>query len=139
MSFFERYLHGVCTETAMLLRAPVSHQLLKGSCVGRAQVFLMKVCRLSAPKSESWEALDQLQKLRNRLVHNGGMPDTENEAAEVRRLAQLLPGCTSTEFGIDLEPEFVRYVFDCTSKFLDEMVGEMATVCERVKRFEGDA
>jgi hypothetical protein len=139
MSFFERYLDGVCTETQILLRTPVSHKQLKGNSIDRARTFLMDICSLSLPTNHSWETMKQLQRVRNILVHNGGIPDTPQAEADARRLTEVLPGFTYHELGNVLEAVFIRFALDSTSSFLDEMAKAIALACDKVKKFEREA
>jgi hypothetical protein len=139
MTFFERYLDGVCTETQILLRTPVSHKQLKGNSIDRARTFLMDICSLSLPTNHSWETMKQLQRVRNILVHNGGIPDTPQAEADAKRLAEVLPGFTYHELGNVLEAVFIRFALDSTSSFLDEMAKAIALACDKVKKFEREA
>ncbi len=139
MSFFERYLNGVCTESSVLLRTQISHKTLKGSAIERAQTFLFRLCALPKPHEDRWRSMKRLQHLRNTVVHNGGLLETDRELANAQRLAAEMKGVNCSELGIDLEPEFIPYAINEVSQFLEEMSQALTVACERVKQFDHEA
>jgi len=138
MSFFERYLSGVCSEVAILLKTQISHRKLKGSAIDRSQIFLTDVCLLQGPQKKRWQSMRRLQQLRNILIHNGGMLETNQELAKAQALVGKMEGAICHELGIDLEPEFIQYAFNEISQFMDDLSRALAQTCERVKKFDAD-
>jgi len=138
MSFFERYLNGVCAEVGMLVRTKISHKKLKGSALDRAKTFLLDLCALNGPRVELWDEMRQLQQLRNLLVHNGGVPDSEQEKKRAGALADAIAGVVATEFGLDLETQALRHAFERVEAFMGELEAAASAMCEHVKRFENE-
>lgn len=135
MSHFERCLNGICTETGILLRAPVTHKMLRGSNLERARLFLVDVCHFTRPTEDQWRHMKMLQRLRNLLVHTNGMPESNAEEKRNKELERSFPGCTATEFGIDLERDFIQHIFSYTSEFYDSIASEINSACEKIKTF----
>jgi hypothetical protein len=82
--------------------------------------------------------MQQLQHIRNGVVHSASLPDTLNERRKAESLIAGLPGITCTEFGFDLGREFIAAVFAITNDFLREMSAAVGQANERVKRFENE-
>jgi hypothetical protein len=139
MAFFERYLNGICTEAAVLLRKPIKHTQIRGSAIERAEIFLTSLCAFSSPRRESWESVKTLQGIRNIVVHNGGTFEAAEDLNRARNLVKSLDGATCSEFGLDFESSFVRAALNQVTAFLEEMRAAFSNVCEDVKRFEREA
>jgi hypothetical protein len=139
MSFLERYLAGVCAELALLLRTRIEQRDLDGSPIDRARTFSTKICCLTGPNQQSWDKLKQLQKLRNRFVHSAELPSTTSEQRKLTNMCTGLPGIIVTEFGVDLEQEFIKDVFRHMYEFLGQMSAAIKEVNERIKQFESEA
>jgi len=139
MSFFERYLNGVCAEAAILLRKPILHTQLRGNSIERAQLFLSNLCGFPGPKDQEWASVRTLQGIRNIVVHNGGALETGAELNRAKNLIKKVEGASCSELGMDFDAPFIRYAVSEVESFLLEMKSSFAAVCEDVKRFEGGA
>lgn len=93
---------------------------LRGSGILRASTFLIRVCRVDFPEnSDEWKLLQELNQLRNLIVHNNGRL-TGNEHFE-----SLLSDCS----GLDLKDEnitlgrsFCPQVLDTVGKFFRQLI-----------------
>jgi hypothetical protein len=82
--------------------------------------------------------MKQLQQLRNLLVHNGGIPDTDQDLKHANTLTEAMNGVEVSEVGIDLSPSAIRYAFDMTDEFMQSLHNAIASMCEHVKKFDNE-
>jgi hypothetical protein len=137
MSTLEYYLNNICDDVRTILREPLSHRDLRGGCTQRAQIFLVKVGRLQRPGETTWQRIHDAQRLRNLLVHNGGVLEAASDQNDVQRLAEKLPGLAyDEEKGFTIQGTLCLYYLDLVDEVHREFSIELQEVCNRIQRFE---
>ncbi len=140
MSSFEHYLNNICSDIEIILRTPISHRFLKGGSIKRGEIFLTQVAKLNKPTLRIWKSLHEVQRLRNLLVHNGGILEASSDQNEVHNLEKKLPGLVySEEEGFILHPSLCLHYLDLVEDFHGELEVELKEVCERIQKFEKNA
>jgi len=84
----EANLKAVCDEIAKRKKLRYHVSEFRGAVLERAKTFLIKEASLPPLPSATWEALSNLQKLRDCIVHAGGRVANSRDKADIERLTE---------------------------------------------------
>ena len=118
----ESSLDQICKniQTAENLKFSLSD--MSGNGIKRAELYLRKVANVTLPfESDAWHTLHDFNKIRNILVHSGGIVNKGN--TELRKISKRYAGLKLPEFDnydlavLGLEKEFNSFALEIIMTF----------------------
>jgi len=71
-SFVEHELDRICSTFSVRNKSKIVLRDMHGKGIQRAKLFMEKVCNFTLPEENLWEKLEQINEIRNHLIHSGG-------------------------------------------------------------------
>lgn len=110
MSVTEDSLNRICTQVSTMLDTSISNKDIKGSILEASQKYLQAIGKFEAPPEHIWATVVNLYKVRNVIVHNGGMLEGAPNEKRIRAFMEKAPGISNPSAGlIKLNKEFCFY------------------------------
>jgi len=130
MSGTERYLVQVCSDVGAIRGTPIDLGDFTRGTVAHAREFLTKNAAFSTPVPATWVLVAGVYRLRNIVVHNGGILNSANKArvSEFVRQTQA-PGLKFESASVEIMREFCQFAHKRIAEFFNELRGEYAALC----------
>jgi len=131
MSATERYLLQICSDVGAILRTPIDLGDFTRGTVAKARKFLTKNAAFCTPVPAAWDRLAGVYRLRNIVVHNGGILESDNKVRWVSEFVRRTrsPGLKFESASVEIMPEFCQFTHEHIVKFFRELHGEYAALC----------
>lgn len=133
MSSAEFHLNLLCRDVAIIAKASITHEDLRGSTIARAKKFLDAFSGFTSPPEVHWELIADIYTLRNSIVHNGALVDTgDKNSKRIATLMSRAPGISNPSSGVlEIEPEFCKYALESVENFFTELHEQFVIFCRK--------
>lgn len=122
-SLLEHQLFKVCNHLKKTEKLTLTHNDLRGEGIVQAQRFIKIACKKPFPDGESqWQMIQHVRRIRNCLVHGGGVAPNDGRGKNVRNAVKDLEGIALNEFSqVVLEERLLDNFMVCLKKFLQDV------------------
>lgn len=135
MSLAEFHVGLLCRDVATITEAKITIEDLRGNVFSRARKFLETFAGFTFPTQGEWEFVGDLYALRNNIVHNAALVDTDRNAARLEAFMKKAPGISNPSAGfLKIEKGFCLYILDQVEKFLRDVHAEYVALCGSVEQ-----
>lgn len=134
MSAVEAHLGRIAQDAAVICRAPIDADELRGGVYQRTRRFLERFCAIAAPDEASWQRIGSYYAVRNALVHAGGFIRDGATKRQIEALARQVPGLELWSNLIEVRREFCEAALTDCRAFLDALFAELHAACDRATR-----
>jgi hypothetical protein len=118
MSITEDSLNRICTQITTMVDSAISNSDLKGSILEASKKYLQAMGNFKNPSEHHWANIIDMYKLRNVIVHNGGILEGAQNEKRIRAFMKKAPGITNPSTGVlKLDKEFCLYAIDQVKDF----------------------
>ncbi|WP_417661231.1 hypothetical protein [Pseudomonas sp.] len=133
MSSAEFHLNLLCRDVAIIAKASITHEDLKGSTIARARKFLDAFSGFTAPKEALWELISDIYTLRNSIVHNSAIIDTnDRNSKRITALMGRAPGLSNPSAGVlEIRPDFCHHALSSVEDFFAQLHEQFVIFCQQ--------
>jgi len=134
MSVTEDSLSRICTQVSTMLDSSISNKDLKGSILEAAKKYLQAIGKYEAPPEHHWATVIDLYKVRNVMVHNGGMLEGAPNEKRIRAFMDKAPGISAPQSAfLKFEKEFCFYALEQVKELFCVLDAEQEKLRLRIK------
>ena len=122
-SLLEHRLFEICEILRKEDKLSLGPNDLKGAGVEQARAFIQRACGRSFPdQSAEWQTIQNVRKVRNCLVHNGGVVENGEKGDHTRKAIEALGGATLNEKGeIFIDEKLLNDFTECVLDFFRKL------------------
>ena len=132
ISMCEFHIGLLCGDVATLTNARITHEDLKGGIFVRARKFLETFAAFAEPSQDEWEVINDLYILRNSIVHNDALVDSDRKASRLETFIKRAPGISIPSAGmLEIGKVFCVYALDSIDTFMASLHQQYVDLCVR--------
>lgn len=124
-AYLEQELISICKTIAKRTDSPLRLNDIKGTGIFLAQKYLKKVARIEFPDKDAdteWREISKLNRIRNLIVHTGGIIEDESTAKEIREYVAHTAGLElENTTRLRISDIYLGHVLDVLKGFFDKL------------------
>jgi hypothetical protein len=127
-SHFERSLFFLCDITKRLKKFPFKPKEIMGKGINQARQYLSKVAEINmGPYSDTWERIQFYAEIRNKIVHNGGELDPNQDKDLIAKFKKYGNFALDPNFNVALTDDACLEALFYYEKFLGNTILELTS------------
>ncbi len=121
-SNFEYQLYNICKEEQKKKSLKLGINDLSGKGIEQAKNYLSKVIGVDISIDKSWQEVINIQKIRNKLVHNNGFLESEKRDTQIENYISKRPDLSIVNDRITLSADYNEHVIQTFYNFLKNLI-----------------